>query len=165
MRARGGTMGSISVVILTHAHIASYLHAFSKSIQEILHVSDASIEYEYVLERLAVQQQESFFFVILLQPQMVIGAIEIRLDEQAFRGQIYCWLHEAYRSRGIFQHAMQWCAHYYFEHTQSIMITARIDCINMRSYKAFKKAGFMDGGISDGPYGKQYELLLARFLF
>ena len=105
-----------------------------------------------------MRRGKGLFYCIYLSHQL-IGAIAIR-NKDRYAGQLYGWLHEAHRSKCFYQEAVMLIAHTYFTLTQELIISAHVDCDNIISYKAHKKAGFADTGISQGPYGKQFELIL-----
>lgn len=138
-----------------------YERIFTPVIQETLHVSSAAAERIYIKERIAHHADgRTFLFGIFLNDAL-IGALEIR-DASTSRGQLYCWLNESFWGNGYFQKALSLAAAFYFDHTNERYITAHVNCDNLRSYRALKKAGFADAGYVMGPHGKQYELLFRR---
>jgi RimJ/RimL family protein N-acetyltransferase len=138
-----------------------YERIFTPLIQEALHVSSAAAERIYITERIAHHAHGRTFIFGVLLDNALIGALEIR-DASTSRGQLYCWLNESYWGNGYFQKALALAADFYFQNTDERYITAHVDCTNLRSYRALKKAGFADAGFVPGPHGRQYELLLRR---
>lgn len=145
---------------LNYRYVSLYLQAFVPLVQESLHVSDKKNEHVYLLQRLhLVKQRKTYFFVIFTKMHdRCIGAIEIRGQEHP--GQLYCWLHPNYWGKKMFSESLTLAARIYFSLTNALYFTARVDIDNTRSYKALKKCGFADYQMVDGPYGKQFELLL-----
>lgn len=147
----------VTIRSLRDSDLDDYERIFTPLVQEALHVSSAAAERIYIKERI---EGTTFLFGVLLD-NMLIGALEIR-DASTSRGQLYCWLNESFWGNGYFQKALSLAAAFYFNHTNERYITAHVDCNNLRSYRALKKAGFADAGYVAGPHGKQYELLLRR---
>lgn len=144
-------------------YIDDYLKAFSPEVQHALFVDTPQAEREYLVQCLEkVEQGEAVFFCLFeALNNTLVGAIEIRPSLQ-HSGQLYCWLNEAYRGRGLLKEAMALAAKEYFELTGRIFFNAHVDICNNRSYRALKKCGFADMGMSRGPRGMQYELILRR---
>jgi RimJ/RimL family protein N-acetyltransferase len=143
---------------LQEVHIAEYLSSFSTVVQQMLHVSDHACEHEYLKARMA--DDNNYFFCIFLQSTMrLIGAIDIR-DQAYFSGQLYCWLNEQYWGVGVYQEALALASRAYFLQTHMRYMTARVDVYNERSYYALRKGGFAQARVVQGPYGKQYEMVL-----
>lgn len=150
----------VSLRLLSDTYITSYLASFTQEVRSALDVPDIDTEYTYVCERMPlVKDQRTFFYCIFdVQSDTVIGALEIRGIEHP--GQLYVWLHPAYWGKGYFQEAMRLAATHYFNCTQSLYFTARVDSTNKRSYRALKKAGFVDYAyIEKSRSAMQYELL------
>jgi [ribosomal protein S5]-alanine N-acetyltransferase len=143
--------------------IDNYLKAFSPEVQSALFVDSPQSEREYLEECIKKSDQgDAVFFCIFDNLQNnIIGAIEIRPSPQ-HSGQLYCWLNEGYRGKGILRDAMRLAAEAYFMLTGRIFFNAHVDICNHRSYRALKKCGFADMGMSRGPRGMQYELILRR---
>lgn len=152
--------------LLKETHIEDYLSSFSRAVQSIVGVSDSFQEQDYLKERIEKQQIGKTFFYCILDPEkkQCIGAIEIR-DKQEYPGQLYCWLNEQYWGTGVFAYAMRAAAQDYFSHTDEPFFTAHVNKNNKRSYRALKKCGFADTGIYNGPWGKQYQLMLRNKYF
>lgn len=148
---------------LMHEMIHEYIAQFSTIIQHSLQVDSAVSEELYLREQLNNQETEAtlFFCIFDNAKDMLIGGIAIR-DPSIYRGQLYCWLHESYWGKGYFKEALHAATHAYFKATEIRSINAYVDVVNKRSYYALKKNGFSDIGISRGPFGKQYELILRR---
>lgn len=144
-------------------YIDQYLKAFSPEVQSALFVDTPQAERDYLVESIEKSGQgEAVFFCIFDNAHnTLVGAIEIRPSPQ-HSGQLYCWLNEAYRGKGILKESMQLAAQAYFKLTGRIFFNAHVDICNNRSYRALKKCGFADMGMSRGPRGAQYELVLRR---
>jgi RimJ/RimL family protein N-acetyltransferase len=138
-----------------------YERIFTPLIQEALHVSSAAAERIYIKERIAYHADGTTFLFGVFLDNALIGALEIR-NASTSRGQLYCWLNESFWGNGYFQKALALAAACYFQHSNERYITAHVNCDNLRSYHALKKAGFADAGYVAGPHGRQYELLLRR---
>lgn len=157
---KGSTAERIALEILSHDHIDHYLSVFSRTVRDVLRVE--SVESERVYLKHVQQEPGTYFFCIFTRDERaLIGAIAIR-DAQVYAGQLYCWLHERYWGSGYFQQALILAAQIYFANTDRAYFTARVDCTNMRSYRALKKAGFADIGLVRGAYCRQFELVLRR---
>ncbi len=145
---------------LTNADEPLYLAQFSSLVQATLQVASLNQEQIYFRERIAKQHEgKTFFYGIFdAQSNVLCGALEIR-DKHEHRGQLYCWLNEAWWGKGYMQEAIALGAADYFAHTKERFITAFVDESNKRSYWALKRAGFADLCRSEGPHGKQYELV------
>lgn len=143
--------------------IDQYLASFSEEVQSALFVDSPQLERDYLIEGLTkCQQGDAVFFCIFENlHNHLIGAIEIRPSPQ-HSGQLYCWLNEVYRGKGMLKEAMELAAKEYFKLTGRIFFNAHVDICNNRSYRALKKCGFADMGMSRGPRGMQYELVLRR---
>ena len=157
---KGSTAERIALEVLSHDHIDHYLSVFSQAVREVLRVE--SVESERVYLQHVQQELGTYFFCIFTRDERkLIGAIAIR-DAQVYSGQLYCWLHEEYWGSGYFQQALIMAAQIYFASTNQAYFTARVDCNNMRSYRALKKCGFADVGRVCGGYCMQFELVLRR---
>jgi len=151
-------------VILTplqEVHIENYLSSFSPLIMVALHVTDLEAERRYLHTSLQeMHEGKTFFYVVHdITNKKLIGAIVIR-DPQIYSGQLYSWLNESYWGGGRYQEALHLITQLYFARTQALFVTAQVDVSNKRSYAALKKGGWADVGIAQGPYGKQFELIL-----
>ncbi len=148
---------------LSIEYIDAYLKSFSYDVQAAVFVDSPQSERDYLIEGIEkCDKGDSVFFCIFEnQHNNLIGAIEIRPSLQ-HSGQLYCWLNEAYRGRELLKEAMNLAAKEYFKLTGRIFFNAHVDVTNMRSYKALKKCGFADMGMSRGPRGMQYELILRK---
>lgn len=137
-----------------------YLVAFSERVRLYVHVSSVFEEECYLKDRI---EKGSIFFYALFHKKthQIIGALEIR-DDQKLRGQLYCWLNEHFWGNGYLNEALELAAPMYFSCTHNTFFTAHVDAHNERSYKSLKRFGFADGGLINGPYGLQYELILRR---
>lgn len=146
---------------LQHSYIDDYLLMFSPLVRKALQVTALDSERTYLNEQIEQMKQGRYPFYVIFdnQDQKLIGAIAIR---DVYKGQLYSWLNEAYWGQGRYQEALQLIAQSYFKLTQEHFFTARVDVSNRRSYAALKKAGFADTGISEGPFGKQYELIYRK---
>ncbi len=146
---------------LQEIHIENYLSSFSSTVMAALHVSTLQAERDYLQSCLQEMHEEKTFFYLIHHAgdQKLIGAIAIR-DPQKYPGQLYSWLNENYWGGGRYQEALALITQFYFARTQALFITAQVDITNTRSHRALKKYGFADSGISQGPYGKQFELIL-----
>lgn len=149
-------MEGLTIKELTESRIPEYIAAFSEPVKRALHVTTNASEEEYLRTHL-VDPGNSVFYLIYLQ-DVCIGAIAIR-DKRRFPGQLYSWLNHQYWGRGYYQMALRQVLKNYFQKTGELLCTAQVDITNSASYKALKKSGFADMGITNGPYGKQYELL------
>ncbi len=150
--------GRVFLEPLQAQHIAHYLQMFSPKVRALLRVKALSFERQYPEQKTS---GDSFFYVIKEGTTgIVIGAIEIRAP--IYRSQLYCWINECWWGAGYFQEAMQLAARAYFIQTNADTLSARVDCDNLRSYHALKKAGFTSDGMVDGPAGKQFSLVLKR---
>ena len=147
---------------MKHLICNNFLNSFVRS---ILHVQSIEQEQAYFHERILKQQSGKTFFYGIFDKntQVLCGAIEIR-DPLEHRGQLYCWLNEAWWAKGYIQEAIVLLSHYYFAQTKATYITAFVDATNQRSYWALKRVGFADSAKSEGPHGNQYELLLRNTL-
>lgn len=173
---------------LTREYFDEYMSMFSETVKQFLHVQESNSEVKYLETRLEknslfycvfLNEQNKFSQAnsILAQDRQdragkLIGAIEIR-DLTESDGQLYSWINENYWGSGAYQEALALISKKYFEICKSepdrfsknsdakcFYYTANVDVENLRSYFALKKFGFIDSGIKDGPYGKQYKLLL-----
>lgn len=145
-------------------YISSYLNSFVEPVRTRLHVPTLEAEHAYLLERLPMIEQKRTFFYVLLTPlqHACIGAIEIRGQEHP--GQLYCWIHPDFWGKNYFARALESAAQLYFTISGALYFTAHVDVDNMRSYYALKKCGFADYRTTQGPYTKQYELVLRNRL-
>lgn len=135
-----------------------YMQQFSELVRSLLHVESIQQEEAYFQEHIFFNK--SYFWGIFdLTTNNLCGAIEIR-DPGQHRGQLYCWLNEAWWQKGYIQEAIVLAAEEYWNKTNVRFITALVDESNKRSYWSLKKAGFVDVAKIKGPYGKQYELIL-----
>lgn len=155
----GLRMSVLTIKELDHQHVCDYLQMFSQPVQEILHVRSVASEQQYLLTHLA-DPGDSVFYMVMLDDRC-IGALAIR-DKKRFPGQLYSWLHHDFWGKGYCQQALALALDRYFEKTGESYCTAHVDCTNLRSYKALKKAGFADLAIIRGPYGKQFELVFRK---
>ena len=146
---------------LQESYIQDYLLAFSPLVRQALHVMSPESERAYLIESIVqMREGKTYFYLIVNQvEQKVIGAIAIR-DPQVYPGQLYSWVNEHYWGKGYYQEALKLMTSFYFEQTGAFFISAQVDISNIRSYKALKKAGWADKGISKGPFGMQYDLIL-----
>ena len=160
----------VTIRSLMESDLDEYERIFTPLVQEVLHVSSAQAERIYIKERIDGTTFLFGVFCVLRQAQdesversenILIGALEIR-NPSTSRGQLYCWLNEQFWGNGYFQKALHLAASFYFNHTHERYITAHVDCANLRSYRALKKAGFADAGYVMGPHGRQYELIYRR---
>lgn len=145
---------------LKAVYIEPYLHMFSPHVRTVLAVPSLEAERTYVQTHLQLHLSGHTHFYVIKNPQThaLIGAIEIR-DAYAYRGQLYCWLHEQYWGSGYFTVAMQWVIQDYFKKTGALFFNALVAVENKRSYYALKKCGFIDSGYQAGGGDDQYELL------
>ncbi len=148
----------VTIRSLTDGDLDEYERLFTPRVQESLHVSSSTIERIYIKERIAQHEDGATFLFGIFCDEQLIGAIEIR-SAQTSRGQLYCWLNEQFWGNGYFQKALHLAASFYFNHAHERYITAHVDCTNLRSYRALKKAGFADAGFVQGPHGRQFELI------
>ena len=148
---------------LREEFFTQYLAAFSERVKKCLHVSQSSSEIAYLSSRLKRQNKSSglFFCVFNKKTDKLIGAIEIRAQEET-DNQLYSWLNEHYWSKGLYQEALRLASQEYFVRSNHIFFQANVDVSNKRSYYALKKYGFADTGLCNGPYGKQYQLVLRK---
>ena len=146
---------------LQEQFIEPYLNKFSATVMTALRVAHLESERTYLTEALLRQQagQTHFYCIFDANSNQLIGAVEIRNPDTS-RGQLYTWLHESYWGSGIFLAALQMAAFDYFKKTKALYFDATVDCDNMRSYRALKKVGFADLGIKEGPFEKQFVLIL-----
>ena len=151
----------VTIRSLNESDLDEYERIFTPLVQTALHVSSAESERIYIKERIAHHADGTTFLFGIMLDNALIGALEIR-DSSTSRGQLYCWLNEQFWGNGHFQKALTLAAACYFQHTNERFITAHVNCDNLRSYRALKKAGFADAGYVMGPHGRQYELLLRR---
>lgn len=148
---------------LKESFFTDYLKMFSPKVRELLHVVEQESELEYLQDRLEKQKEGKIFFYCVFENKenTLIGAIEIR-NPQETDSQLYSWINEKYWGTGMYQEALSLVSEEYFEKTDEKYYNANVDVENMRSYKALKKHGFIDIGISKGPHGKQYKLILRK---
>lgn len=146
---------------LQEEYIEQYLVMFSPKVRYALHVTNTESERDYLRNSLVeMHTGKTVFYVITdILDNQLIGAIAIR-DSQIYKGQLYSWLNETYWGSGRYQEALTLITDYYFQLTKALYITAHVDITNVRSHRALKKHGWADAGISQGPYGKQYELIV-----
>lgn len=141
-------------------YIDAYLFAFSPIVRETLHVTSTASERLYLNRMIA--RKPHFFYVIFTKDLFrIIGTVAIRNPKQ-YPGQLYIWLNELFWENGYFQEAVELLSKHYFAKTNEDSFTAHVDIANERSYLALKKAGGVDSGSIDGPYGKQYVLLFRK---
>jgi len=153
----------VTLRLLHKDHFADYVQMFSPTVRHVLHVPGVENELAYLHERLSkVRQGTTLFYCVFdNQGDKLIGAIEIR-DQVEHQGQLYCWLNEQFWGNGRYQEALSLAAQTYFDTTQEHFFTARIDVSNQRSYHALRKCGFAQDGLHNGPYGRQYKLILRK---
>jgi len=144
-------------------YVDQYLKSFSADVQSAVFVDSPQSECEYLTECIQKSGQGDAVFLCIFENlhDVLIGAIEIRPSPQ-HSGQLYCWLNEEYRGKGMLKEAMLLAAQAYFKLTGRIFFNAHVDISNHRSYRALKKCGFADMGMSRGPRGAQYELVFRR---
>jgi RimJ/RimL family protein N-acetyltransferase len=147
--------------LLRKEFFAEYAARFSPIVRTILHVPTIDHEISYLEQRLEKMGQGKtlFYCVIDTRAHHLIGGIEIR-DRSEHYGQLYSWLHEMYWGTGQYKEALSLAAQSYFKMTEQLYFTAHVDISNQRSYHALKKCGFAHAGFFNGPYGKQYALIL-----
>jgi RimJ/RimL family protein N-acetyltransferase len=153
----------VTIRSLTDGDLDDYERLFTPLVRAALHVSSSAAERIYIKERIAQHESGTTFLFGVFCKDELIGALEIR-DATTSRGQLYCWLNEQFWGNGYFQEALALAASFYFNHTNERYITAHVDCDNLRSYRALKKAGFADAGFQQGPHGKQFELIYRKRL-
>ena len=148
---------------LQKTFFSAYIAAFSPRVRTLLHVSRVQSELDYVRARLKkLKAGTTVFFCIFDQgTNQLIGALEIR-DPAECASQLYSWLHEDYWGTGRYQEALSLATEEYFLRSNKPFFYAHVDVSNKRSYHALKKQGFADIGFFDGPYGKQYQLIMRR---
>jgi len=148
---------------LSKIYFGEYLRAFSEKVKQLLHVSSGESELEYLEDRLEKQKEGKTFFYLIFdnKSNKLVGAIEIR-DSQETDSQLYSWVHEDYWGAGIYQEALELVSKEYFDETQESFYNANVDVENLRSYYALKKHGFIDSGVKEGAFGKQYLLILRK---
>jgi len=139
----------------------AYLKAFSQEVRSALRVSSIESERLYLQEQFLLQQQKKIYFYVIFdkKTEVLIGAVHVRSADFS-PGQLYTWVHHDYWGMGAFQEAVLLASQDYFRHTGSLYLDATVDCDNIRSYKALKKAGFADIGINEGQFGKQFVIIL-----
>lgn len=76
----------------------------------------------------------------------LIGAVEIRSFWKNDPGQIGAWINEKYWGGGRIQEALKLLTNTYFETMHTTMCEVEIELFNKRSYKAFRKFGFVEKG-------------------
>lgn len=76
----------------------------------------------------------------------LIGSTEIREKNDKDPGQFSCWINEHYWGGGRTQEAIKLITAAYFKLTHEESFIAHVRTWNIRSYKALKKAGFIDTG-------------------
>ena len=161
---RGELVGErVTLRLLQSRYIADYLAMFSPQVQHILHVRDSSSEQDYLhncLQRLE-QGHTLFYCVFDNGDDHLIGAIEIRHTNES-RGQLYSWLHECYWGGGRYQEALALISNEYFNSFNTRFFNAHVDVANERSYRALQKFGCAHAGFCQGPYGKQYRLIIRK---
>lgn len=153
----------ITLRLLSTEFFSEYVKMFSPKVREMLHVSSANSELEYLEDRVEkIKQRATFFYCIFdNHTNHLIGAVEIRNELEA-AGQLYIWIHENYWGSGSYQEALRLCAQEYFKNSDRPFFNAHVDVSNKRSYRALKKCGFAEMGFYKGPYGKQYDLILRK---
>jgi RimJ/RimL family protein N-acetyltransferase len=161
MHSVTGTL--ITLRPLKKEYIDDYIEEFSPQIRSLVHVDSQEAERAYLMAELEKQQQGKTMFYVIFdnETEQLIGAIEIR-DPYESRGQLYCWINERYWKTGRFREAITLATKEYFTLTGRFFVNALVDVTNERSYHALKKVGFADVGIMQGPFGKQYELILRK---
>jgi len=152
----------ITLRILSPENISEYIKQFSPEVRKFLHVTSALAELTYLHEAIKkVVAQKTFFYCIFNQSNVLVGALEIR-DAEQYPGQLYAWLNERYWGTGIFQESLAVAVPVYFQWSSMAYLNAHVDIDNKRSYCALKKVGFTDVGWYNGPYGKQYDMILRK---
>ncbi len=146
---------------LAHHYVDQYLHMFSPHVRHVLHVSSLDDERVYLQQQLLEQKRDNTFFYCVFDKVLtqLVGAIEIRNPAQHL-GQLYCWLNEQFWGAGHFSESLALISQAYFSSSKDNLLRAHVDVSNKRSYYALKKCGFADLGIKNGPFGKQYVLIL-----
>lgn len=146
--------------------VQDYLGSLSQKVCTLLAIKHYDDERWYLNQQLQKVKEGTTFFMCIFQKKsgQLIGAVEIR--DASYRSQLYNWLHEDYWGKGYWQDAFKIVSIAYFKtHPQEKNIIARVDVTNIRSYCALKKCGFNDLRISQGPRGKQYELIFYNHTF
>jgi RimJ/RimL family protein N-acetyltransferase len=151
----------VTIRSLIESDLDDYERLFTPHVRAALHVSSSGAERIYITERIAQHETGTTFLFGVFCDDELIGALEIRAATTS-RGQLYCWLNEQFWGNGYFRTALELAASFYFQHSNERYITAHVDCDNLRSYRALKKAGFADAGFQNGPHGRQYELIYRR---
>lgn len=148
---------------LDKRYFDDYLVMFSQAVRASLHVADQVVERSYLDQSLENHNDGKTFFYCIFdnEDNRLIGAIEIRNKLHA-RGQLGSWINENYWGGGRYREALQLISDAYFQKTDQSSYTAHVDVANERSYYAHKRAGFIDAGLIDGPWGKQYKLIMRR---
>lgn len=95
----------------------------------------------------------------------LIGSIEIRDKTDADRGQLGCWLNEAYWGGGRIRQAIDLASMVYFKiHPEEPSYIAHVRLWNKRSYHALIKAGLKDAGyFYEGGKATRYILEMKRY--
>jgi RimJ/RimL family protein N-acetyltransferase len=148
----------ITLKIFSKKQLTSYFTSFSSTVQLLLHVTTLEQEYAY-LGDIEQEKNDWFYTIFCNHVNELVGAIGIR-EQNKLRGQLYCWLNEQFWGRGYCQESVFLLAKEYFCNTGNQFFTAHVDTDNKRSYYALKKCGFIDFGIINGSYGKQYILIM-----
>jgi RimJ/RimL family protein N-acetyltransferase len=156
-----GTRVTLRVVCVDF--LSEYCRMFSVTVRTVLHVSSLYVEGKYVLRFCHNKSKKNVFFYCIFDntTQQLIGAVAIR-DVQESAGQLYAWINEQFWGGGRYQEALTLACEQYFTLTQFCVLTAHVDMSNKRSYYALKKNGFADVALKNGPYGKQYVLVLRK---
>lgn len=151
----------VMVRALKEQDMSEYLLRLSSTVQELLHISSPDAEQQYIEERLKQEGDNCMYAIVENSSGLLIGGLEIR-PVPPFFGQLYVWINDQFWGYGYFQEAITLVASAYFEHTDASSFTAHVDVSNKRSYGALKKCGFIDIGMCNGAYGKQYILIYRR---
>jgi RimJ/RimL family protein N-acetyltransferase len=145
---------------LSHEHIAAYRAAFSPIIQQTVH---ATIDGELAfLQMHMVTTFNNFCYGIFNDAGIFLGAIILHRHGTEYL--LYGWIEEQFWGKQLYQDAVRTVAAYFFTQNLSPVLYAYVDCTNKRGYYALKKCGFADIALHNGPYGKQYVLLLRNRL-
>jgi len=106
-----------------------------------------TIAYMRELERRSSTTKGMLYVIFDNKDNLPIGTIEIREYDPQDVGQMGCWINEKYWGGGRIVEAIKLISKTYFNRypeEKSFLAWARV--WNQRSYKALKKAGFVDDG-------------------
>jgi RimJ/RimL family protein N-acetyltransferase len=142
----------ITLKLMTDEHIVDLHNAFTsivrKGIEFPPHITlGYSVHYLRSLMKNHRDGKTLLYTIFDNKDQKPIGLIEIREYDPTDVGQMGCWLNDNYWGGGRIQEAVKLISRTYFRlHPERSHYVCWVRMWNQRSYKAMKKAGFVEIG-------------------